>query len=208
MDYYDELQMKLRFYNNSHEIKANKVILGTKVLQYFTHLISVATGEADFYGAEIKLNQETNQYELTKLKGLNVEVHRGIPYIIDVTYDRTYDVLDNKDKKEKSEILSKLMFTKEEQRKIAKRIDYKVKEEMDKSLKDLKAWIEYDKYLEGIGEEQDILYLAELLREAEGTVGDLRYQIEYAFDIDGVRSYNTEDESCNDTDYAKNYLVK
>ena len=58
------------------------------------------------------------------------------------------------------------------------------------------------------GEEQDILYLAELLREAEGTVGDLRYQIEYAFDIDGVRSYNTEDESCNDTDYTKNYLVK
>ena len=58
------------------------------------------------------------------------------------------------------------------------------------------------------GEEQDILYLAELLREADGTVGDLRYQIEYAFDIDGVRSYNTEDESCKDTDYAKNYLVK
>ena len=58
------------------------------------------------------------------------------------------------------------------------------------------------------GEEQDILYLAELLREAEGTVGDLRYQIEYAFDNDGVRSYNTEDESCNDTDYAKNYLIK
>ena len=157
MDYYDELQMKLRFYNNSHEIKANKVILGTKVLQYFTHLISVATGEADFYGAEIKLNQETNQYELTKLKGLNVEVHRGIPYIIDVTYDRIYDVLYNKDKKEKSEILSKLMFTKEEQRKIVKRTDYKVKEEMDKSLKDLKVWIEYDKYLESIGEEIDNL---------------------------------------------------
>lgn len=157
MDYYTDLNCKLRFYNNTHETKANKVILGTKVLQYFTHLISVATGEADFYGAEIKLNQETNQYELTKLKGLNVEVHRGIPYIIDVTYDRTYDILDNKDKKEKSEILSKLMFTKEEQRKIAKRIDYKVKEEMDKSLKDLKAWVEYDKYLESIGEEQDIL---------------------------------------------------
>ena len=65
--------------------------------------------------------------------------------------------MENKDKKEKSEILSKLMFTKEEQRKIARRTDYKVKEEMDKSLKDLKAWIEYDKYLEGIGEEQDIL---------------------------------------------------
>lgn len=157
MDYYDDLNCKLRFYNNTHETKANKVILGTKVLQYFTHLISVATGEADFYGAEIKLNQETNQYELTKLKGLNVEVHRGIPYIIDVTYDRAYDVLDNKDKKEKSEILSKLMFTKEEVKMIARRTDYRVKDDMDKSLKDLKAWIEYDKYLEGIGEEQDNL---------------------------------------------------
>ena len=157
MDYYGELEMKLKFYNNSHDVKANKVVLGWKVIEYFTHLISVATGEADFYGAEIKLNQKTNQYELTKLKGLNVEIHRGIPYIIDVTYDRIYDVLDNKDKKEKSEILSKLMFTKEEQRKIARRTDYRIKEEMDKSLKDLKAWIEYDKYLEGIGKEQDIL---------------------------------------------------
>ena len=157
MDYYDELQMKVRFYNNSHDVKANKVILGTKVLQYFTHLISVATGEADFYGAEIKLNQETNEYELTKIKGLNVEIHRGIPYIIDVTYDRTYDILYNKDKKEKSEILSKLMFTKEEQRKIARRIDYRTKENMDKSLKDLKAWVEYDKYLESIGEDIDDL---------------------------------------------------
>ena len=157
MDYYGELQMKIRFYNNSHDVKANKVVLGAKVLQYFQQLISVTNNNVDFYGAEIKLNQETNQYELTKLKGLNVEIHRGIPYIIDVTYDRIYDVFDNKDKKEKSEILSKLMFTKEEQRKIAKRIDYKVKEEMDKSLKDLKAWIEYDKYLESIGKEQDIL---------------------------------------------------
>ena len=157
MDYYDELQMKLRFYNNSHDIKANKVVLGWKVIAYFTHLISLESVEADFYGAEIKLNQETNQYELTKIKGLNVEEHRGIPYIIDVTYDRTYDILDNKDKKEKSEILSKLMFTKEEQRKIARRINYKTKDDMDKSLKDLKAWIEYDKYLESIGEEQDNL---------------------------------------------------
>ena len=157
MDYYGELEMKLKFYNNSHDVKANKVVLGWKVIEYFTHLISVATGEADFYGAEIKLNQETNQYELTKLKGLNVEINRGIPYIIDVTYDRTYDVFDNKDKKEKSEILSKLMFTKEEVKMIARRTDYRIKEEMDKSLKDLKAWIEYDKYLEGIGEEQDIL---------------------------------------------------
>ena len=157
MDYYMDLDCKLKFYNNTHDVKANKVVLGWKVIEYFTHLISVATGEADFYGAEIKLNQETNQYELTKLKGLNVEINRGIPYIIDVTYDRTYDILDNKDKKEKSEILSKLMFTKEEQRKIARRTDYRVKEDMDKSLKDLKAWIEYDKYLKSIGEEIDNL---------------------------------------------------
>ena len=157
MDYYMDLDCKLKFYNNTHDVKANKVVLGWKVIEYFTHLISVATGEADFYGAEIKLNQETNQYELTKLKGLNVEVHRGIPYIIDVTYDRTYDVLDNKDKKEKNEILSKLMFTKEEVKMIARKTDYRTKEDMDKSLKDLKAWIEYDKYLESIGEEIDNL---------------------------------------------------
>ena len=157
MDYYMDLDCKLKFYNNTHDVKANKVVLGWKVIEYFTHLISVATGEADFYGAEIKLNQETNQYELTKLKGLNVEINRGIPYIIDVTYDRTYDVLDNKDKKEKSKILSKLMFTKEEQRKIARSTDYKVKEDMDKSLKDLKAWVEYDKYLKSIGEQEDNL---------------------------------------------------
>ena len=157
MDYYDELQMKVRFYNNSHDVKANKVVLGWKVVAYFTHLISLSSVEADLYGAEIKLNQETNQYELTKLKGLNVEAHRGIPYIIDVTYDRTYDVFDNKDKKEKSEILSKLMFTKEEQRKIVKRTDYKTKDYMNESLKDLKAWIEYDKYLESIGEDIDDL---------------------------------------------------
>ena len=157
MDYYGELEMKVRFYNNSHDIKANKVVLGWKVIAYFTHLISLESVEADFYGAEIKLNQETNQYELTKIKGLNVEEHRGIPYIIDVTYDRTYDILDNKDKKEKNEILSKLMFTKEEQRKIARRINYKTSEYMDKSLKDLKVWIEYDEYLKSIGENIDNL---------------------------------------------------
>ena len=88
MDYYGELQMKLRFYNNSHDVKANKVVLGWKVIAYFTHLISLESVEADFYGAEIKLNQETNQYELTEIKGLNVEENRGIPYIIDVTYDK------------------------------------------------------------------------------------------------------------------------
>ena len=44
------------------------------------------------------------------------------------------------------------------------------------------------------GEEHDLRYLAELLREAEGTVGDLRYQIEYAFDIDGIRSEDKENE--------------
>lgn len=57
------------------------------------------------------------------------------------------------------------------------------------------------------GEKHDLLYLADLLREAEGTVGDLRYQIEYAFDIDGVRSTDTESENYNDPDYVDNYLI-
>ena len=33
------------------------------------------------------------------------------------------------------------------------------------------------------GEKGDLLALAAYLREAEGTIGDLRYQIEYAFDV-------------------------
>lgn len=56
------------------------------------------------------------------------------------------------------------------------------------------------------GEKQDLLYLARLLRDAEGTVGDLRYQIEYAFNIDGIRSENVEDEGHADPHYANNYL--
>ena len=58
------------------------------------------------------------------------------------------------------------------------------------------------------GEKHDMLYLAELLRDAEGTLGDLRYQIEYAFDIDGVRSEDEESEWCDDPDYADNYLKR
>ena len=56
------------------------------------------------------------------------------------------------------------------------------------------------------GEEADLRYMAELLRDAEGTVGDLRYQIEYAFDIDGVRSSNAETEDCTDPNYADRHL--
>lgn len=56
------------------------------------------------------------------------------------------------------------------------------------------------------GEETDLCYLAELLRDAEGTVGDLRYKIEYAFDIDGIRSSNMEDEDCGNPNYAERYL--
>ena len=58
------------------------------------------------------------------------------------------------------------------------------------------------------GEKKDLLYLAELLQSAEGTVGDLRYQIEYAFDIDGVRSDNSKDEDRTDPDYADRHLKK
>lgn len=38
------------------------------------------------------------------------------------------------------------------------------------------------------GEQHHLIELAELLREADGTLGDLRYQIEYHFDIDGIRT--------------------
>lgn len=43
-------------------------------------------------------------------------------------------------------------------------------------------------------EEHTLIALAKALREAnvEGTLSDLAYQIEYAFDIDGVRSYDDE----------------
>lgn len=46
------------------------------------------------------------------------------------------------------------------------------------------------------GEERDLRYLAECLRiaGAEGTLSDLAYQIEYAFDIDGIRSLDDPEE--------------
>ena len=56
------------------------------------------------------------------------------------------------------------------------------------------------------GEEKDLRHLVELLKDAEGTIGDLRYKIEYAFDIDGIRSSNTEDEDYDDPNYADRYL--
>ena len=57
------------------------------------------------------------------------------------------------------------------------------------------------------GEEAELRYLAELHRNAEGTAGDLRYQIEYAFDINGIRSADTDTEDCADPDYADRYLI-
>lgn len=46
------------------------------------------------------------------------------------------------------------------------------------------------------GEKEDLIQMAKLLRESEceGTIGDLVYQIEYAFDIDGIRSEDCENE--------------
>ena len=50
--------------------------------------------------------------------------------------------------------------------------------------------------IELIAEEHTLIDLAKMLREAqvEGTWSDLVYQIEYAFDIDGIRSENEENE--------------
>lgn len=49
-------------------------------------------------------------------------------------------------------------------------------------------------------EEHTLIALAKALREAEveGTLSDLAYQIEYEFDIDGVRS--EDEEECDDDD--------
>lgn len=51
------------------------------------------------------------------------------------------------------------------------------------------------------GEKHTLIALAKALREAEveGTLSDLAYQIEYEFDIDGIRS---EDKECDDEDYV------
>lgn len=56
------------------------------------------------------------------------------------------------------------------------------------------------------GEKSDMLDFVNAVREScmEGTLSDLAYKIEYAFDIDLVRSTNVEDECANDEDYAEN----
>lgn len=69
--------------------------------------------------------------------------------------------------------------------------------------------------IELIAEEHTLIALAEILREAqvEGTWSDLVYQIEYAFDIDGVRSADElecplggdETNDCADCFYAGDY---
>ena len=48
------------------------------------------------------------------------------------------------------------------------------------------TFMEHD--LKITGEAHHLIELVGLLREAEGTIGDLRYQIEYYFDVDGIRS--------------------
>ena len=52
-------------------------------------------------------------------------------------------------------------------------------------------------------EEHTLIALAKALREAEveGTLSDLAYQIEYEFDIDGVRSEDEEFDE-DDDDYV------
>lgn len=54
-------------------------------------------------------------------------------------------------------------------------------------------------------EEHTLIALAKALREAEveGTLSDLAYQIEYEFDIDGVRS---EDEESDLDDEDEEYI--
>ena len=149
MDYYTELDMKRNLYNVSHNKKANKVIIGWKVEEY---LIKMASSCYSDINIVLQWNKETEEYELSKFEGLYVEINRTIPYIIDVEYSEVYDKISNK-----NEIINELFFTDDEVRKITRKIHYKTKEDMDNSLKDLKSWIEYDKYLKSIGEQEDNL---------------------------------------------------
>ena len=57
------------------------------------------------------------------------------------------------------------------------------------------------------GEKNDLLILAAYLRNAEGTLGDLRYQIECAFDVDGVRTSNLEESDHNEANYEQRFLI-
>lgn len=63
---------------------------------------------------------------------------------------------------------------------------------------------ENDVYIKA--EEHTLIALAKALREAEveGTLSDLAYQIEYEFDIDGVRSEDSEEyiPSSTNGDYS------
>lgn len=152
MDYYMELDMKVKLYNKSHNIKANSIILGWIIEEYFKDMLKDIDGEyndilLEKFEAELKWNKIYDNYELVKFRNMNVEINKTIPYLIDVKYVE----------EKVDDIIKMLMFTKDEVRHIKAKIDYKTKENMDNSLKDLKSWIEYDKYLESIGEEQDNL---------------------------------------------------
>ena len=152
MDYYMELDMKVKLYNKSHNIKANSIILGWVIEEYFKDMLKDIDGEyndilLEKFEAELKWNKIYDNYELVKFRNMNVEINKTIPYLIDVKYVE----------EKVDDIIKMLMFTKDEVRHIKAKIDYKTKENMDNSLKDLKSWIEYDKYLESIGKEQDDL---------------------------------------------------
>lgn len=51
------------------------------------------------------------------------------------------------------------------------------------------------------GEESHLRQFAELARDEEGTIGDLRYKIEEFFDIDGISSEDTETVESMDIKY-------
>ncbi len=147
-----ELDMKVKLYNKSHNIKANSIILGWVIEEYFKDMLKDIDGEyndilLEKFEAELKWNKIYDNYELVKFRNMNVEINKTIPYLIDVKYVE----------EKVDDIIKMLMFTKDEVRHIKAKIHYKTKEDMDNSLKDLKSWIEYDKYLKSIGEQEDNL---------------------------------------------------
>ena len=83
---------------------------------------------SEINGKQINITGKNN---MEQFRNMNVEINKTIPYLIDVKYVE----------EKVDDIIKMLMFTKDEVRHIKAKIDYKTKENMDNSLKDLKSWI-------------------------------------------------------------------
>lgn len=82
-----------------------------------------------------------------KIEGLNIRVDYKCPYIIDVYYCESIDEKDDRIKYE----IDKLRC----ENKKLERVNIKTSNYIDESLRDLKVFIEFGKYLKEIGEDEN-----------------------------------------------------